>query len=123
LGGRRDQNIPHCPEYPAGSAGYITLYVSIACPKVIAQQIAAHKLKEKLPRKKGAAKKRRAPKTYCKTFSDMGEGSQDDNSMPIVIAGSHLSDSQPKRSNGTPCLKTNCWRLLYATLLMTTTVS
>ena len=25
LGGRRDQNIPHCPEYPAGSAGYITL--------------------------------------------------------------------------------------------------
>jgi hypothetical protein len=25
LGGRRDQNIPHHPAYPAGSAGYITL--------------------------------------------------------------------------------------------------
>lgn len=24
-GGRRDQNIPHRPAYPAGSAGYITL--------------------------------------------------------------------------------------------------
>jgi hypothetical protein len=26
-GGRRDQNVPHCPEYPAGSAGYITLSI------------------------------------------------------------------------------------------------
>lgn len=26
-GGSRDQNIPHRPLYPAGSAGYITLYL------------------------------------------------------------------------------------------------
>jgi hypothetical protein len=27
LGGKRDQNIPHRPAYPAGSAGYITLAI------------------------------------------------------------------------------------------------
>lgn len=26
-GGRRDHNIPHRPEYPAGFAGYITLAI------------------------------------------------------------------------------------------------
>ena len=32
LGGKRDQNIPHCPEYPAEFAGYITLAVSKLSP-------------------------------------------------------------------------------------------